>query len=83
MNALDCYLRDTGEKLSTLAERMKRSPSTITRPLRGERNASMDVALDVERATSGKVSASEFMSICLDARKALPAHTLSESREVA
>lgn len=69
MNALERYFQQSGDNPSKLAERVGRSPSTITRPLTGERNASMDVALDVERGTGGAVSAAEFLSICLDARK--------------
>lgn len=70
MNALEQYFTETGDNAANLAERVGRSPSSITRPLRGERNASMDLALDVERGTGGKVTASQFISICLDAKKA-------------
>lgn len=69
MNALTAYLQESGETLNRLAERMGCAPSTLTRPLRGQRNASMDTALDVERATGGRVTASQFMDICLSARR--------------
>jgi DNA-binding transcriptional regulator YdaS (Cro superfamily) len=69
MNAIELYFQETGDNPSKLAERVGRSPSTITRPLNGERNASMDVALDVERGTDGKISAEQFLSICLTARR--------------
>lgn len=48
---------------------MKRAVSTITRPMRGERNVSMDVALEIEAATGGRVTATEFIGACLEARK--------------
>lgn len=66
-NAMDRYLRESGENLSTLAVRIDRSPSTLTRALSGERNPSARLALDVERGTGGRVAAAEFMSICLSA----------------
>lgn len=61
------YLRETGENLSALAARMGRAPSTLTRPLRGERDPSLDLARDIERATAGRVTAVQFMEICLAA----------------
>lgn len=70
MNALEQYFAETGDTPSKLAQRVGRSPSTITRPLNGERNVSMDVALDVERGTGGRVPANEFLSICMAAKKA-------------
>ncbi len=73
MNALDRYLTDTGENIAKLAARCGCAPSTLTRPLRGERNASIDVARKVEVATSGQVPASEFLAICIDAQKRLEA----------
>ena len=70
MNALTAYFEESGDNIAKLAERIGRSPSTITRPLRGERNVSMNVALQVEAATCGKVTAGQFVSICLDAKRA-------------
>jgi DNA-binding transcriptional regulator YdaS (Cro superfamily) len=77
MNALDLYFQRTGDNPSKLAERIGRSPSTITRPLSGERNVSMDVALEIERATKGEVSAEQFMAICFAARKNRSASALT------
>ena len=68
-NVLETYFTETGDNMSKLAERVGRSPSSITRPLRGERNASMALARDVERGTSGKVTASQFLDICLSAER--------------
>jgi antitoxin HigA-1 len=62
------YLEDTGENLSVLATRIGRSPSTLTRALSGERNPSVDLARDVEKGTNGRVSAGQFLAICLEAR---------------
>jgi len=70
MSSLDQYFAETGENASKLAERMGVSPSSITRPLRGERNASMDLALKVEEATGGKVTAVAFLDVCLAAKRA-------------
>lgn len=70
MNALEAYFKDNAEdNLSKLAERIHRAPSSLTRPLRGERNASMSLARDVERGTAGKVTASQFIDLCLEAQK--------------
>jgi hypothetical protein len=66
-NAMDRYLQDSGEKLSNLASRINRAPSTLTRALGGERNPSLGLARDVERGTGGRVTASEFISICMNA----------------
>jgi hypothetical protein len=66
-NILSAYLEDTGENLSVLATRIGRAPSTLTRALSGERNPSVDLARDVEKGTGGRVSAGQFLAICLDA----------------
>lgn len=66
---LSQYFRDNGENASTLAAKMGCAVTTITRPLRGDRKASTDLAIDVERATGGRVTASAFLSDCLAARK--------------
>ena len=73
MNALTAYFAETGDNIAKLAERIGRAPSTITRPLRGERNVSMNVALEVETATGGRVPAAAFVAICLDAKRAVSA----------
>ena len=70
MSILKSYFDETGETASSLAAKIGRSASTITRPLRGERNASMSIALAVERATEGRVTAVDFMKDCLEAQKA-------------
>ena len=69
MNALTRYFETSGDSIAKLAGRIGRSPSTITRPLRGERNVSMNVALEIEAGTGGAVTASEFVAICLDAKR--------------
>lgn len=69
MNPLEAYFKESGENPTKLAERLNLAPSTITRPLRGERNVSMDVALEIERGTAGRVTAEQFMAICLEARR--------------
>ncbi|ACL61724.1 helix-turn-helix transcriptional regulator [Methylobacterium nodulans] len=70
MNALEQYFEETGDNVSKLAERMGRAATTISRPLRGERNVSLDIALDVERVTGGRVTADQFLAICLAAKRA-------------
>lgn len=69
MSEIESYFRETGENASTLAAKMGCAVTTITRPLRGDRKASTDLAIDVERATGGRVTASAFLSDCLAARK--------------
>lgn len=64
---LDAYLQETGESLSTLASRIKRSPSTLTRALNGKRNPSVRLARDVEVGTGGRVTAQDFIALCLQA----------------
>jgi len=69
MNAVERYFQKTGETASGLAAKIGRAPSTITRPLRGKRRISLDIALEIERATSGAITAADFMSVCIEARK--------------
>lgn len=83
MSALDQYFAETGENASKLAERMGVSPSAITRPLRGERNASMNLAMKVEAATGGRVTAVAFLDICLAAKRARAAEVGAEESELA
>lgn len=72
MNALAAYFAESGENIAKLAERIGRAPSTITRPLKGERNVSMNVAREIEQATGGKVTAAQFIAICLEAQGPAP-----------
>ena len=65
MDALSEYLSETNEKLSAFAVRIGRSPSTLSRALTGQRDPSVDLARDVERGTAGRVSALQFLEICL------------------
>jgi transcriptional regulator with XRE-family HTH domain len=51
------------------AERIGRSPSTLTRLMHGERNPSLSIADDVQRGTRGKVTREEFMLHCMAARR--------------
>lgn len=69
MNALDKHIAETGTTLAQIAKRMKRSGTSLTRPLQGKRSPSFDLALELERATDGAVSAEEFLEICLAARR--------------
>jgi transcriptional regulator with XRE-family HTH domain len=76
-NTMDLYLTESGESLSTLASRIKRAPSTLTRALSGQRNPSLRLAKDIEQGTGGRVTAGEFIQICLKA-SAVPAAAESE-----
>ncbi len=69
-NAMDRYLHENGEKLSNFAALINRSPSTLTRAIGGERNPSLSLARDVERGTDGRVTAGEFIAICMSAANA-------------
>lgn len=66
MNALARYLSKTGESASAFASRMGRTASTITRLLKAERNPSPTLAIDIERATGGRVKATEIMEIGIE-----------------
>lgn len=83
MNALEQYFSETGESPSSLAERIGRAPSSLTRALKGERNVSMNIAMDVERGTGGRVTAADFLAICLDAKRSASLFLPTEPREVA
>ena len=69
-NPLAIYLQEADLKLSGLARKMGRSPSTLTRALRGERDPTLTLARAVETATEGKVSAAQFINVCLSASSA-------------
>lgn len=69
MNALDRYLEKTGEHVSTLAVRLGLHPATLLRPLNGQRNPTMRIALEVQRGTKGEVTALDFVKICMAARE--------------
>jgi transcriptional regulator with XRE-family HTH domain len=69
MDALSKYLEDEREKLSAFATRIGRSPSTLSRALSGQRDPSVDLARDVEIGSCGKVSALQFLEICLAAQR--------------
>ena len=69
MDRLSDYLDERGEKLSAFAVRIGRSPSTLSRTLAGQRNPSLDLADDVEKGTDGRVTAVDFLSICVAKRR--------------
>ena len=66
MNVIETYFKETGDTPAALAQRIGRSPSTITRVMRGERDPSMELARQIERGTEGKLTAEQFISACLD-----------------
>lgn len=68
MKTLREYLEERGERLSAFAERIGRSPSTLSRVLSGHRNPSVGLARDVERGTQGHVSAASFLVSCIGSR---------------
>ena len=70
MDTLSIYLDEHDERLSSFAIRIGRSPSTLSRAISGQRDPSLDLARDVERGTGGRVSAIDFLSICLRATEA-------------
>lgn len=79
MNALDTYFAETGENAHRLAAKIGCSASTITRPLRGDRNPSVKLAKLIEQHTGGRVTAQQFIAICMDA--AIPTEpSLGEAR---
>lgn len=72
MNALDVYFSETGENAHRLAAKIGCSASTITRPLRGDRNPSVKLAKLVEKHTGGRVGAQQFIAICMEAANPAP-----------
>jgi transcriptional regulator with XRE-family HTH domain len=70
MNTLRRYLEENDESLSAFAVRIGKAPSTLTRVLSGERNPSIGLAREIEKGTAGKVTAAEFMAICLQTQEA-------------
>lgn len=75
MDALQKYLVEADITVADFAESIGRAPSTLWRQVRGERNPSLAVALDVERGTKGQVTADEFLAICTTARRKAPRKT--------
>lgn len=70
MDGLGTFTEQAGESPSSVANRIGVAPSTVTRPLKGERPANTDLALEVERATGGRLTAESFLSACLNAIRA-------------
>jgi hypothetical protein len=68
--AFSDYLDRTGETAASVALRVGVSTSTLTRPLNGQRNCPFTTALAVEKVTSRKVRALDFLAECLEARRA-------------
>ena len=81
MSNLEAYFQETGETASSLAAKIGCAVTTITRPVRGERKASVDLALDIERVTEGRVTAAAFLDDCLSARRAFSAPSPAEAAE--
>lgn len=77
-NSLDRYLRETGEKLSAIAARMGMHPSSLTRPLNGDRDPTVSLARKFEEAVNGRVTAAEFIEICMMAKSATTAPSQPE-----
>lgn len=67
MNELERYFHNSGENLNRLAQRIGCAPSTLSRPLKGERDTSVQLARKVEEHTAGAVSAESFLAICMKA----------------
>jgi len=65
MDAIERYFRDTGDTPAALAQRIGRSPSTITRAIKGQRNPSLNLARDIERGSAGRLPAADFIGACL------------------
>jgi len=72
--AFSDYLERTGETTASVALRIGVSTSTLSRPLTGQRNCPFRTALAVEKVTSRKVRALDFLAECLEARRAFLAH---------
>ncbi len=68
-DALTTYLSSTSMSLSMFAEKIGRSPSTLTRALNGARNPSIKLAREIEQHTKGEVTARDFIDLCLSPSK--------------
>jgi DNA-binding transcriptional regulator YdaS (Cro superfamily) len=69
--AMDRYLAETGEKLSTFAARLGLSPSTMTRAVKGQRNVTVKLARLVEAGSGGRVKCADFIADCMAAAERL------------
>lgn len=58
---LETYLTENGIRPTSFAVSIGVSPSTITRLLKGERSPRIELIQAIKRATSGNVSADDFM----------------------
>ena len=68
-NSLHRYLKQPGQSMAALAARVGVFPSTITRPLKGERQPSIELAKEIERKTNGEITARDFIAACLEAQE--------------
>jgi hypothetical protein len=67
--AVDAYCGKRG--LSLIAEQLGLHHSTIARMAGGERElVNLDVARDIERVSGGRITASQWLELCLAARTA-------------
>ena len=58
---LSDYLSAAGQNATDFAAKIKCEPSTITRILKGQRGASVPLALKIEKATGGKVQPCDLL----------------------
>lgn len=79
MGNLQDYLKQNDSSVSSLARRVGCSASTISRAISGKRNPSFDLAMAVEDATNGQLTAEIFMAICMKSRRLFLATDLYKS----
>jgi antitoxin HigA-1 len=68
-NLLTQHLAKRDETLAAFAARIGRSHSSLSRLMRGQRNPSLNIAIDVERGTRGVIKANAFLDLCAQARR--------------
>lgn len=69
MTPVERYFKSEGTNASKLATLVGVHPSYLYRMISGERDSSPDLARKVEAETGGKLSALDFLSTCMEARK--------------
>lgn len=71
MSPLEHYFKSNpADNPARLAKRIGRTPATITRIMTGVRDPSLQLALDIQRGTKGKVKAGQIVQACVDVKLA-------------
>lgn len=64
MNQFATYVRDAGLSQKAMADTLGVDPSIISRLAAGKMKPGLDLAVAIERATNGKVTAVSWVPVC-------------------